>query len=73
MPVDQRSETAKYVRFNIDVWYQEDDRSIHITSPDTSLHTTIKNDPSSKRYHENMFKKLKEILQEQGKWPETVE
>lgn len=73
-PVRTGPEGTKYVRFTVDVWYQESDSSIHITSPDDpQFHTTVNNDPKSKRYHESLYKHLKRILRSAGRWPEGVE
>ena len=64
-------EGTKYIRFEIDIWYQEDDASIHITSrADKKFHTTVKNNPESKRCHESLYKHLQRMLTEHGKWPE---
>lgn len=61
---------TKYVRFPIDVWYQVSDRSIHMTSQaDDRFHTTVKNDPNSKRYHRSLYDHLRRALKEAGRWP----
>ena len=61
---------TKYVRLEIDVWYQESDQSIHVTAPGLpSFHTTINDKEGSKRCHSNLYKKLRELLQENGRWP----
>jgi hypothetical protein len=59
---------TKYVRMVIDFWYNENDGSIHITHGD-KLHTTINDKDGSIRKHQNMFNKLRSILEENGKWP----
>ena len=61
---------TKYVRMEIDFWYQEDDGSIHITSPDEGkFHTTVKDGAASVRSHPSLFKHLRRILKGQGRWP----
>lgn len=43
---------------------------IHLTIPGSGwFHTTVSNNPESKRYHPNMFKKLRRVLEEQNRWP----
>lgn len=64
------SEGTKYIRFTVDVWYQESDNSIHITAPGIQgFHTTVNNDPGSKRCHENLYNLLKRLLEENDRWP----
>lgn len=64
---------SKYVRFTIDVWYQESDCSIHITAPMLGkFHTTVNDNPSSKRSHGHLYKSLKQLLQENGRWPASL-
>jgi hypothetical protein len=60
----------KTVYFEAGVWFDEEQGHIHLSIPaDTKFHTTVSNDPTSKRYHPNLFKKLKMLLQEHGRWP----
>ena len=71
MPIQLGSPGTKYVRMEIDVWYQEDDHSIHITSRDDGkFHSTVKNDSASIRGHVSLFKHLQRILEEHDRWPE---
>lgn len=72
MSLELGGEGSKYVRMSIDFWYQEDDRSIHITSRDVDgFHTTVKDDPESKRHHGNLYMKLRKVLEAQGRWPQA--
>jgi hypothetical protein len=41
---------------------------IHLTGPAPFTHTTVTNAPG-KRYHENLYAKLKAILVDQKRWP----
>ncbi len=67
MTVKTGSPGTKYITQEFSFWYQEDDESIHITSPDHGqFHTTVNDKPGSLRYHPNLFRKLNRILQEQG-------
>jgi hypothetical protein len=51
-------------------WYEPKTRMIHISIPGhASFHSTVSNDPASKRYHPNLFKKLKALLQDADRWP----
>ena len=66
------SPNSRYIRFSIDVWYNQDSHTIHITAPgaDKSFHTTVNENPMSIRYHKNLFGHLKRMLKEHGRWPE---
>lgn len=71
MPIQTGSPGTKYVRMEIDLWYQADDKSIHITSrDDPKFHSTVKDDPDSMRGHGSLFRHLKRVLVEQDRWPE---
>jgi hypothetical protein len=61
---------GKTVYFEAGTWYEPRTRMIHISIPGhPSFHSTVSNDPSSKRYHPNLFMKLKALLQEADRWP----
>jgi hypothetical protein len=62
---------TKYVRLTVDVWYQESDGEIHLTTQGEGFHTTVNNRPGSKRQHENLFNRLRSMLEEHGRWPTT--
>lgn len=66
------SPNSRYIRFSIDVWYNDKDQAIHMTAPgaDKSFHTTVNDNPASIRYHKNLYKHLKRMLKEHGRWPE---
>jgi hypothetical protein len=67
-PITTGPEGTRYIRFSIDVWFDEGDEAIHITSPDNpQLHTTVNDKPNSKRRHENLYGKLSEMLKQQGR------
>lgn len=64
------SEEGRYIRLELDIWYQEDDGDIHITSNDPDVrnfHTTVNNRVGSKRCHDNLFSRLARILVAHGK------
>jgi hypothetical protein len=61
---------TKTLRFEAGTWYEERSGHIHLTIPGHSrFHTTVSNDPASRRYHPNLFRKLKDLLIENGLWP----
>lgn len=41
---------------------------IHLTAT-PRFHTTVTNQPGSKRCHDSLFEKLKLLLEEHGRWP----
>lgn len=60
----------KTVYFEAGAWFDEKQGMIHLAIPShPGFHTTVSNDPSSKRYHPNLFKKLRGLLQEHDRWP----
>lgn len=64
------SAKGKYVRFEIDVWFNPDTGHLHITSNDPDIsgfHTTVNSAPESKRCHQNLFMKLSRVLRAAGK------
>jgi hypothetical protein len=59
------AERSKSVPLAVRVWY--DPKSGHIKIAGEGLTaSTVCNDPSSKRYHPNLFKKLSRVLREAG-------
>lgn len=63
---------TKYVRMEVDIWYQEDDDSIHITSrDDAKFHSTVKNDSASMRGHGSLYRHFQRVLSEHDRWPEA--
>ncbi len=52
---------------NVGIWYDADQRHIHMTLPHSRwFHTTVTDDPKSKRGHPNLFGKLARALKEAG-------
>jgi hypothetical protein len=57
------------VYVDIGVWHDKATGEIHISAPrEKKLHSTVSNDKKSQRYHSNLFRKLKEILEREGRW-----
>jgi hypothetical protein len=51
----------------VGLWYDPNQGEIHMTAPAFDwFHTTVSNDPKSKRYHPNLFAKLARALNEAG-------
>jgi len=57
------------VSFRLNVWANERTRRIHVASPEAGVISTVSNAPTSKRYHPNLFGKLRRVLVNAGKWP----
>ncbi len=52
---------------NIGAWYDPKTGHIHLTLPHSKwFHTTVSNDPGSKRYHPNLYEKLARALKAAG-------
>lgn len=50
---------------NVGVWYDADTGHIHLTLPRSGwFHTTVTDDPKSKRGHPNLYEKLARALRE---------
>ena len=60
---------------NVGIWYDSGTGHIHMTLPNSGwFHTTISEDPASKRGHPNLYDKLARALKEAGvPGPATVE
>lgn len=60
---------GKTVYIHMGIWYDKKSGQIHVTGPkEKKLHSTISNNPKSRRYHPNLHKKLKEILERERCW-----
>lgn len=63
---------SKTVSFRVNVWAKRSTRMIHIAASRPDVHSTVSNDPKSKRYHPNLFGKLRRVLTDAGRWPEGM-
>ena len=62
-----RSAKGKTVYADMGIWRHGED--IHITIPhEKYFHTTVNNKEGSKRFHKNLYDKLKRLLRENGCW-----
>ncbi len=51
------------------IWHDKETGEIHMSGPKESrFHSTISNNPKSKRYHPNLYRKLEEILVRERYW-----
>lgn len=57
--------SQKSISLKLRVWYDGKSRHIKLASPDLTA-STVSNDPSSKRYHPNLFGKLATALRNAG-------
>lgn len=58
---------GKAVYLNIGAWYDPSNGHIHLTLPRSDwFHTTVNNQPGSKRCHPNLYSKLARALKEAG-------
>lgn len=60
----------KTVSFRLSAWANPRTRMIHLASSEAGIISTVSNDPESKRYHPNLFRKLRRVLIDKGKWPD---
>lgn len=64
--------TEKTVSFRLNLWVNPRTRMIHLASREVDVISTVSNDSKSKRYHPNLYRKLRRVLVHAGKWPEGV-
>lgn len=55
----------KSIKLEIRVWYDENSRHIKLAGKGLTA-STVSNDPTSKRYHPNLFRKLGVALRNAG-------
>jgi hypothetical protein len=59
---------SKYVRFTIDVWCDEKTGDIQIVPPGMEkFWVTVNDKPGSVNRHQNLYNRLRQILQEHGR------
>jgi hypothetical protein len=56
---------GKSIQLSLRVWYDPDSRHIKLAGPGLTA-STVSNDPTSKRYHPNLYRKLARALREAG-------
>jgi hypothetical protein len=61
--------SGKTVRINVGVWFDPKSGHIHLASAEAGIISTVSNDPNSKRYQPNLYRKLRRVLVDSGKWP----
>jgi hypothetical protein len=69
----QSKPNTKYVRMEIDFWYDPETDQIHIAAPESDtvkgFHTTVNKKDDSIRCHKNLYEKLAAILRSVDKHP----
>jgi len=66
----KKGKPARAVYLQIGIWHNLKTGRIHIASRDKRFkHTTVSNTRGSKRYHPNLYGKLKAVLLAEGRWP----
>lgn len=65
-----KSGKGKSIVLGIGLWPKRRGKQLHIdiTGPD-DFHTTVTNDPKSKRYHRTLFRNLRKVLNDNQCWP----
>ncbi|MDZ4691454.1 MAG: hypothetical protein SH849_09065 [Terricaulis sp.] len=56
---------TKTVKLDVGVWFNEKSGHIHIAAKDAFI-STVSNDPDSKRYHPNLYRKLAQVLKDKA-------
>ncbi len=56
---------SKTVRLDVGIWFNEESGHIHIAAKKAFI-STISNDPESRRFHPNLFRKLSKCLKDAG-------
>lgn len=56
---------SKSISLNLRVWYDPKSRHIKLAGPGLTA-STVSNDPASKRYHPNLYRKLTKALRDAG-------
>jgi hypothetical protein len=56
---------VKSVKLEVRVWFDEKSRHIKIAGQGLTA-STVSDDPKSKRYHPNLYRKLSKVLSEAG-------
>lgn len=56
---------SKSINLDLRVWYDEKSRHIKLAGKGLTA-STVSNDPTSKRYHPNLFRKLATALRNAG-------
>ena len=56
---------GKSITLELRVWYDPESRHIKLAGPGLTA-STVSNDPTSKRYHPNLFRKLARCLRDAG-------
>jgi hypothetical protein len=59
-------DALKPARLDVGIWFNEATGHIHIAAKGQFI-STVSNDPASKRFHPNLYRKLAHALRDDGK------
>ena len=68
----RKGRPPKTVYMSIGIMANPNTGHIHIFDHDGEVVSTLSNDPESKRYHPNLYMKLRRVLEREGKWPQGM-
>jgi hypothetical protein len=57
---------SKTAKLDVGIWFNEETGHIHIAAKNSFI-STVSNEPGSKRYHPNLYRKLAEALRTANK------
>lgn len=57
---------SKTARLDVGIWFNADTGHIHLAAKGQFI-STVSNDPKSKRFHANLYRKLGKALRDAGK------
>jgi len=57
--------SPKTARLDVGIWFNESSGHLHISAKKSFI-STVSNDPKSKRYHPNLYRKLATVLRDAG-------
>ena len=56
-------DSPKTARLDVGIWFNQSTGHIHLAAKDQFI-STVSNDPASKRFHPNLYKKLAKALRD---------
>jgi hypothetical protein len=61
----RKQASSKTARFDLNVWFNDRTGHIHLAAGKSFI-STVSNDPASRRYHPNLYRKLAFALRDKG-------
>ena len=68
--VDEASATAVEVKFR--VWVNPRSGRIHLASTEAGIASSVSDVRKNKRFHPNLYRKLRELLKDEDRWPDDL-